>query len=82
MDEEQSRAVSPSTERGSAEERMLGADLARETVARRDRAKGSNALLASWAWIARRSSAGSGWVRGSQGKASGVLANSIRSPSS
>jgi transposase len=40
MEEAQDRIVSPSTETGGTEERMLGADLVREMVARQERGEG------------------------------------------
>ena len=40
MEEEQKRVVSPSTETGLAEERMLGQELVREMIARRQRGDG------------------------------------------
>ena len=40
MEEETNRVVSPQTEVGQAEERMLGADLVREITARRERGEG------------------------------------------
>jgi transposase len=40
MEDEREQVASPSTESGSAEERMLGADLVQEMVARRERGEG------------------------------------------
>ena len=40
MEEEQKRVVSSSTEAGLAEERMLGQELVREMIARRERGDG------------------------------------------
>ena len=47
MEEARDRIVSLSTASGAAEERMLGADLVSEMVARKDRAQGLNRLRAS-----------------------------------
>jgi transposase len=40
MEDEREQVAFPSTESGSAEERMLGADLVQEMVARRERGEG------------------------------------------
>jgi hypothetical protein len=44
MEEETNRVVSPQTEVGQAEERMLGADLVREITARRERGEGAKRI--------------------------------------
>ena len=58
MEEDREQVVSSPTELRSAEERMLGTELVREMVARRERGEGISGLRASSRSIARRSSAG------------------------
>ncbi len=44
MEERLNRVVSPPTEAGAAEERMLRADLVREMVARKERGEGAKRI--------------------------------------
>jgi hypothetical protein len=75
MEDEREQIVSSPTELRSAEERMLGTELVREMVARRERGEGVNGLRANSGSIARQSNAGLNWGHGNRGNHSGVSVN-------
>ena len=58
MEEHEGGVVFSPISSGSAEERMLRADMVAEMVARAERGEGSSGSRASSGWIARRSGAG------------------------
>jgi hypothetical protein len=58
MEQVRDGVVSPLNESGSAEERMLGVEMVREMVARRERGQGVKRIARELGGIARRSSAG------------------------